>query len=384
MIERPFWLQRMEHAWRQVPILWLSGVRRVGKTVLAKSLPEAEFVNCDLPSSAEQLANPERYFRTRTKPLLILDEVHQLPDPSRLLKIAADAFPDLKILATGSSTLAATTKFRDSLTGRKREVALTPVLAEELPGFGIADVGARLLRGGLPQALLADEPDPEFYSEWLDSYYARDIQELFHLGKRSEFLRLLELILRQSGGMLEITSLAKHTGVSRTTASSWLDILQITHAACLVRPFAAGGRREILAQPKVYGFDTGFVCHARGWEDLRPEDAGLLWEHLVLDTLRAAPCPRIHFWRDKQQREVDFVIPRSRDQVDAIECKWNPDAFDPRGLRAFRENYPKGRNFLVCPELRQRTMRRISDLEWVTLPISELRGEFARTAACSG
>ncbi|MGA2659128.1 MAG: DUF4143 domain-containing protein, partial [Verrucomicrobiota bacterium] len=49
-----------------------------------------------------------------------------------------------------------------------------------------------------------------------------------------------------------------------------------------------------------------------------------------------AGAPRVHFWRDKQQREVDFVVPRSRDAVDAIECKWKPDAFETRGLQAFR------------------------------------------------
>lgn len=71
---------------------------------------------------------------------MVFDEVHQLPDPSRLLKIGADAFPHLRILATGSSTLAATTKFRDALTGRKRVVELVPVLHEELPAFGVGDL----------------------------------------------------------------------------------------------------------------------------------------------------------------------------------------------------------------------------------------------------
>ena len=78
----------------------------------------------------------------------------------------------------------------------------------------------------------------------------------------------------------------------------------------------AGGRREIVAQPKVFGFDTGLVCYARGWDQLRTEDCGVLWEHLVLDTLIAAGLPRIHFWRDKQQREVDFVVPRGREAVE--------------------------------------------------------------------
>ena len=349
MIQRPFWTDRLVAAWKQASIVWLTGPRRAGKTVLAQSLPDAEFLNCDLPSVAERLRDPESFFRSVKKKFVVLDEVHQLPDPSRLLKIGADAFPKLKILATGSSTLAATQKFRDSLTGRKRVVELVPVLHEELPAFGVADLRERLLRGGLPPALLAKEHNPEFYAEWLDSYFARDVQELFRLEKRAGFLRVLELLMRQSGGMLDVTKLAAESQISRPAVTNWLEVYQITHVAHLVRPFSAGGRREIVAQPKVFGFDTGLVCHARGWDHLRTEDCGVLWEHLVLDTLIAAGAPKIHFWRDKQQREVDFVVPHGRDAVDAIECKWNPEAFETRGLAAFREQYPKGKNYAVIP-----------------------------------
>lgn len=349
MINRPFWRERLAAAWKQAAIVWLTGPRRAGKTVLAQSLPEAEFLNCDLPSVAERLRDPESFFHSVKQPLVVFDEVHQLPDPSRLLKIGADAFPRLKILATGSSTLAATQKFRDSLTGRKRVVELVPVLHEELPAFGVVDLRERLLRGGLPPALLAKTHDPEFYAEWLDGYFARDVQELFRLEKRAGFLRVLELLMRQSGGMLDVSKLATESEISRPTVTNWLEVYQITHVAHLVRPFSAGGRREIVAQPKVFGFDTGLVCHARGWDHLRTEDCGVLWEHLVLDTLIAAGLTHIHFWRDKQQHEVDFVVPRGRDAADAIECKWNAAAFEMRGLAAFRAQYPKGRNFVVSP-----------------------------------
>ena len=349
MIERPIWNERLAAAWKQASIVWLTGPRRVGKTVLAQSLPDTEFLNCDLPSVAERLHDPVSFYRSVKKRFVVFDEVHQLPDPSRLLKIGADGFPRLKILATGSSTLAATQEFRDSLTGRKRVVEFVPVLHEELPAFGIADLRARFLRGGLPPALLAAEHNPEFYGEWLDSYFARDVQELFRLEKRAGFLRVLELLLRQSGGMLDVTKLAAESQISRPTVTNWLEVYQITHVVHLLRPFSAGGRREIVAQPKVFGFDTGLVCHARGWDHLRTEDCGVLWEHLVLDSLIAAGVPKIHFWRDKQQREVDFVVPRGRDAVDAIECKWKPEAFETRGVGVFREHYPRGRNYVLCP-----------------------------------
>jgi predicted AAA+ superfamily ATPase len=181
------------------------------------------------------------------------------------------------------------------------------------------------------------------------------------------------LVLRQSGGLLEISSLAKHSGVSRPTVMNWLEVFQITHTAHLLRPYAAGGRREILAQPKLYGFDTGFVCHARGWDVLRTEDCGLLWEHLVLDALLSIPVAPIHFWRDKQQREVDFVIPRGHGVVDAIECKWNADSFETRSLAAFRENYPHGNNFVISPQTTTRSDRKTDNLNVTFLPIAELR-----------
>jgi predicted AAA+ superfamily ATPase len=377
MIDRPLWHKRLATAWKQVPVVWLTGVRRVGKTVLAQSLPDTEFLNCDLPSTAERLRDPEGFFRSVKARVVVLDEVHQLPDPSRILKIAADAFPELKVLATGSSTLAATQKFRDSLTGRKRTVELLPVLAEELGAFGVTDLRDRLLRGGLPPALLAEERPADFYGEWMDSYFARDVQELFHLEKRGAFLKLLELVRRQSGGLLEISSLAKHSGVSRPTVMNWLEVFQITHTAHLLRPYAAGGRREILAQPKVYGFDTGFVCHARGWDTLRAEDSGRLWEHLVLDALLSIPVAPIHFWRDKQQREVDFVIPRGRGVVDAIECKWNVDSFEMRSLAAFRENYPHGNNFVISPQTTTRYDRKADNMNVTFLPIADLRSLWA-------
>ena len=351
-ILRPFWVEKLQRAWRRVPIAWLSGVRRVGKTTLAHSLDGALYLSCDLPSTADRVADPERFLRSVEAPVLILDEIHQLPDPSRLLKIAADAFPHIRVLATGSSTLAATQKFRDSLTGRKQTVHLQPVLMRELSAFGVRDLQRRLLRGGLPSALLAEERDLEFYAEWLDSFFARDVQELFRVEKRSAFLRLVELLLRQSGGLCDFTSIARACELSRPTVMTYMEVLQVTHAVTLLRPYHSGGRQELVRQPKVYGFDSGFVAYCRGWNELRPEDCGLLWEHLVLETLMASATPRTaNYWRDKQQREVDFVLPAGRNAVDAVECKWSISSFDPKGLAAFREVHSSGRNFVVVPDL---------------------------------
>jgi len=374
MIPRNYWAERIEATWSKVPIAWLAGVRRVGKTTLALNLKDAVYLNCDLPSVVDRLNDPESFFRSVKNRRIILDEVHQLADPSKVLKIAADAFPNLRILATGSSTLAASSKFRDSLTGRKRIIHMLPVLVEELPVFDVRDIRERLLLGGLPQALLGGVRDPEFYSEWMDSYYARDVQELFRVEKRTGFLKLLQLLMRQSGNLIEITSLAKHSGLSRPTVMNYIEVLQVTQALSILSPYSAGGRREIIAQKKAYIFDTGFAAFARGWDDLRTEDCGNLWEHLVLETLQSVVDEsKLHFWRDQQHREIDFVVPSKRNSCDAFECKWKANAFETRALKSFRENYPQGRNFLITPEVAEPYNRRFDELEVTIANASHLR-----------
>ncbi len=375
VINRPFWIQRIEETWKKVPIVWLSGVRRIGKTTLAHSLKNAKYFDCDTPRTKELLKDPEAFYGSLSEKRIILDEVHQLPDPSLVLKIGADLFPQIKILATGSSTLAATQKFKDSLTGRKRVVHMLPVLSDELEAFGIKDLRYRLLRGGLPPALLSSEHDEGFYSEWLDSYYARDVQELFRVEKRSGFLLLIEILLRQNAGLVEVSGLAQKCSLSRPTIMNYLEILELTHLIYVLRPYHGGGKQELVRRPKIYGFDTGFICYARGWNELRLEDCGLLWENLVLEHLLSLPSqPKAYHWRDQQQHEIDFVIPRGRDRCDAIECKWNADGFKTQNLKVFRSIYPKGTNFVVSPHITASYQRQVHELKIEFVGLSALKG----------
>ncbi len=351
MISRPDWERRIAQSWLETPIVWLSGVRRSGKTTLAHRLggDDAHYINCDLPSVEDRVRDPQLFYESLTKPLVVFDEVHQLRDPARLLKIGADMFPSVKILATGSSTLAAAKKFHDTLAGRKRVVHLTPVTWDELPAFGTT-LDQRLLHGGLPQALLANAKMPSLYREWMDSFFARDVQRLFGLRDMNRFNALFAYLLRQSGGQFEVTRTASALGVSRPTVESHVQALEITHAVTVVRPFFGGGQKEIVRQPKVYGFDTGFVSFARGWDTLRNEDMGALWEHVVLEHLQSQfPDDPVRYWRDASGHEVDFVRTSSRDHVDAIECKWNASTFDAKALHVFRRHYPHGRNYVVTP-----------------------------------
>lgn len=132
-----------------------------------------------------------------------------------------------------------------------------------------------------------------------------------------------------------------------------------TFVVHVVRPYALSGAAEIISAPRVYGFDTGFVCHHRGWHELRRDDRGPLWEHLVLNQLHAtfgrAP---VHYWRTKHGNEVDFVLARRGRPPVAIECKWTADSFEPAGIKAFRGRYLEGPNFVMAHDVRKTFTRR--------------------------
>ena len=337
MTNRAFWLNELETAFASRSVVWLGGVRRVGKTTLARSLPGVRYFDCELVRIRHALEDAELFWRDQPAgSTVVLDEIHRLTNPSEVLKVAADHFPRVRVVATGSSTLAARRKFKDSLAGRKREVWLTPMIAADLEAFGSTDLDRRMLQGGLPPFFLAPRVDDKDYEEWMSSYWAKDLSDLFVVDKRAAFMKFAELIFAQSGGLFEAQAFAAPCEVSRTTVQNYLSILETTLLATVLRPYHGGGAAEIRTQPKVYGFDTGFVAYHRGWDSLRDEDRGQLLEHLVLGEIAARfGVSRLHYWRDKIQGFPRAKLPRD---------KWpTSGASAPRTMWAIMRDEPFGR-----------------------------------------
>ncbi len=373
MKTRTFWLSKLESAWEQRSVLWLSGVRRVGKTMLCQKLDRVEYFDCELPRVRRQMEDPQAFLEDLRGKRIVLDEIHGLANPSQLLKIAADHFPTIKVIATGSSTLQASAKFKDTLTGRKKEIWLTPMMSTDLKDFGNTDFAHRFKVGGLPPFFLSDRPPEADYREWIDSYWAKDIQELFRLERRWSFQRFLELLFINSGGVFEATKYAQPCEISRPTVSNYLNAMEATWVAHVVRPHSTHRPREIVSAPKVYAFDTGFVCYFRGWQELRPEDMGLLWEHYVLNEIHSRSQARdIRYWRDKSGHEIDFVLVKRGRAPIAIECKWSANAAKTKNLKAFRKRYPKGENWIVARDIDRPFHRTEDDLKIDFISLSDL------------
>lgn len=359
-IKRTFWLKKIKDAWKRKSIIWMSGVRRVGKTFLCRSVENAEYFDCESPRTRREMEDPEGFLDKLRKKTIILDEIHKLGNPSELLKLASDYYTDIKIIATGSSTLGASSKFRDTLTDRKVNIWLTPMILVDLLDFKDLDLEHRLLHGGLPPFFLEKEILDENFQSWMDAYWARDIQELFRLLDKPSFQKFAELLFIQSGGIFEATKFAKSCEVGRKIIANYLKVLEETFVIHIIKPFSTYKPTEIVKAPKLYAFDTGFICYYKGWDKLRKEDLGLLWEHYVLNEMLAhLQSKRIFYWRDKSHHEVDFVISKRGKSPVAIECKWSANNFDASGIKSFRRRYPEGDNFVVCNDIKREFLRNI-------------------------
>ncbi len=370
IISRPFWEECINKAWEMRTIVWLMGVRRVGKTSLCKSLSDSEYFDCELPSIRVQMRDPEAFLDSKRGKKIVLDEIHRLDNPSELLKIAADHYKDVRIIATGSSTLGVSKKFRDTLVGRKIEIWLTPMLIEEMALFKNNDIRHRFLFGGLPSFFTETTFPHQFFQEWIDAYWAKDIQDIFSVGKRSAFQKFVELLLSSSSGLFEATRYALLCEATRATINNYLSVLEETFVVHIIRPYASHKPNEIVKAPKVYGFDTGIINHIKGRTELREDDLGFMWEHCVLNQLHAHLQTRsINYWRNKSGSKIDFVIcDRSENTVHAIECKFSivSDSSMPksiaRNFEAFRSLYAQGKNYVVVYSIDTPFTRKFGDL----------------------
>lgn len=365
MIDRKYWQKKIEESWLEKSIIWLAGVRRIGKTCLCKTLKNIKYFDCELPRIRRIMEeDPESFLKSCADSRIVLDEVHRLKNPSELLKIASDHYPNIKIIATGSSSLTASEKFKDTLTGRKENLWLTPMIMEDSETFGNITPEYRFSRGGLPPFFMAKKFPEKDFQDWMDDYWSKDIQELFKLERRFSFLKFVELLMMQSGGIFEATRFAKPCEISRTTVANYLAVLENTFVANIIRPFSSYRPTEIISAPKVYCFDTGFTAYYRGWQSLRPEDMGVLWEHFVLNEFHARlQTKKINYWRDKTGHEIDFVIVTRGEKLFGIECKWRSSNADFSSLQAFHKVYPQSELFIVAHDVEASYVKQVGDMK---------------------
>jgi len=338
-------------------LIVIYGARQVGKTTLAKKIleeygPNGNYLNCELLSVQKGLSEPEaerlKKFLGNYK-LILLDEAQNIPNIGKILKIMIDTYPEIQIIATGSSSFDLAQKASEPLTGRTFTFMLYPISLGEIKSqSGLFEVEAKmenLLRfGSYPEILhLSEKNSAERLDEITSKYLYKDILSFERLKKSSVVRNLLELLALQLGNEVSYNELANKLGIDRITAQKYIDILEQSFVVFRLRAFSRNLRKEISKSVKVYFYDLGIrnsIIQNYNRMDIR-EDAGALWENFcIAERMKSNEYnfrrANYYFWRTYTQKEIDFIEEREG-KLFAYEFKWSKDK--AKKPKEFLDNY---------------------------------------------
>ncbi len=323
---------KLEDFFEPEKVLVVFGPRQVGKTTLIKSFLDRtkakwRYETGDDTRIHEILGSMElakiREF-AKDYDVIALDEAQRIPNIGMALKIMVDNVPNIKIIATGSSSFELAGQIGEPLTGRKRTLSLFPISQLELRKF-TSDFDLReqlsdiLIFGSYPEILTAksDDQKREKVEEITHSYLLKDILELEKVKSSKILLDLLRLLAFQIGNEVSLAELATKLGIDTKTVGRYLDLFEKAFVIINVRGFSGNLREEITRKSKYYFYDNGvrnsLIANFNKLE-LR-NDIGALWENFVfIERLKKRSYEKIsantYFWRTWQQQEVDLVEER--------------------------------------------------------------------------
>ena len=322
----------------EAKIVLLSGPRQCGKTTLARMIhSDHQYLNHDL-AEHRLLLRDKAWDRQRA--LVIFDELHKMADWKAWLKGIYDVegLPPA-LLVTGSARLAALRRTGDSLAGRYFHFRLHPVDVKEavaLAELAPAEALERLLQvGGFPEPFLRGSV--RWYNRWrrthVDSILREDLLALSAVRDIQSIETLIELLRHRVGSPVSADSLARDLGKSRNTVQHWLGLLEDLYVIFRVSPWHRNVARALSKAPKCYFYDCA----------LPTGDAGVRLENAIACALLkevervqdvAGERIALHYVRDRDGREVDFMVSLNDRPWQLIEAK-SADASPSPHLRRF-------------------------------------------------
>ncbi|MCC7459861.1 MAG: ATP-binding protein [Proteobacteria bacterium] len=338
----------LQDALKDQKIAFVSGPRQVGKTSMAENILKSQIGNLDSYFSWDDdefrkiwIKNPKAIFEGRS--LLVLDEIHKDRQWKNRLKGMYDQYKNkIKMIVTGSARLDFYRKSGDSLQGRYYPYRLHPFSLNEtqhIPPPPIKEWDGSLQTKYKFESLLelGGFPDPFFgqsenkAQRWRRLYRERMIREDLRDLKEVrdvEQLKTLSLFLEDTvGSQLSYESLRQDLKVSFDTVRSWIELLEAVYFCYRIRPYSKGIKQAIRKEPKLYLFDWGAL-----------KDTGARFENLIASHLLKS-CHawsdsamgefELHYVRDKQKREVDFLVTQNQKPWLLVECKSGRDQITP-------------------------------------------------------
>jgi predicted AAA+ superfamily ATPase len=325
-------------------MIFLAGPRQVGKTTLSKSLyTTADYMNWDIDEDRTRILLKE----FKKAPLWIFDEIHKYLKWRNYLKGIYDLQgAKQKILVTGSAKLDILRKGGDSLQGRYYFLRLMPLTFSELKMKTQKDAKMLYNLTGFPEPFLKGSKANA--NRWSRFYRQRIVREEVSSNEQFNDLGTIEIMYNRlpelAGGTLSINSLAEDIQVSNKTLGKWMDALERLYAIFRISPFGPPKIKAIKKLQKVFFFDwNSIIDEGSRFENFIAVHL-LKWIYYEQD-INGRELD-LRYYRDKYDREVDFVITENGTPIHLIESKLS-DSDIPKGLKYLKSLYPNARATLV-------------------------------------
>lgn len=359
MLER---ILKLDEAKDESLFLW--GSRQTGKSTLLKMLFPGAHVY-DLLKSDVRMALQLRPSQLREEcellddgELIIIDEVQKVPalldEVHWLIENKHQRF-----ILSGSSARKLRRSGANLLGGRALRQTLFPLVSDEIPDF---DLNRALNHGMLPRHYLMENPNMRVQA-YIGDYLQQEIIEEAIVRRLDAFTRFLQVAALSNSEIVNYTNIAQDCGVSSKTVKEYFSILEETLLGFFLPSYTKVVKRRVIQSPKFYYFDVAIPNHLLRRIPLQPgtDVYGHALEHLVIQELRAfmsyrQPLKSLTYWHTLDNKyEVDAVLGDAEVAIEVKSSK-NVGSHDTKGLKAFSEEYPEAKLYLLSLEERPRKL----------------------------
>ncbi len=364
------------NALSEARVVCLLGARQSGKTTLVRSVVAdehpARYVSLDDPAALEVARTDPTGFVAGSE-RLVIDEVQRAPDLLLAIKRVVDSDPVRgRFLVTGSANILTLPQIADALPGRVDYLTLWPfsqgelngarsaflenAFAKEAPSVKGAPVGRagyaeRVVRGGFPEAVEADESRRRrFFSGYTTSILGREVGEVSSVRDTEAAARVLRLVAARSAALTNLSSIGRELGIDHKTVANHLRALEQLFMIVRLPAWHANLGHRVVRSTKLHVADTGMLCSLIGVDAGRLEHdgaiAGSVFESFVVNEVvrqtsvsELGPLLSLYHYRDQRGNEVDLVVEHAGGDVVGIEVKASatPRLRDAAGLRLLRD-----------------------------------------------
>lgn len=357
-----YYLDRISSMLQPGRVLAIYGARRSGKTTLIEDFLKTwtdgrYFLGTGEDRAVKEVLGSSDVNLIRSSfsgySLVVIDEAQAMSNVGAGLKLLVDTLPEVKVIASGSSSFQLASGIGEPLTGRRRTATLYPIAAMELDAeFGGMALRQRLdellVYGSYPEVLTTEnaQDKAEALHELCNSYLFKDILAFERLRNADKIHRLLSLLAFQVGKEVSITELGTALGLNRLTVERYIDLLEKTFVVFRIPGFSRNLRSEVTKTSRYYFRDNGIMnAVVNNFNPLsmrNGNDVGALWEnYIVTERMKKQEYSRIisnnYFWRTYKRQEIDLVEERGG-RLYGYEIKYGKA--NPSAPSLWKENYP--------------------------------------------